>query len=410
MPSQVIPSSMVITPPESVTSETAFGADVVSVEAPKSRKCSWKKAMMWTAAALFGVVSGFGLQKSHVVDPAFVRRQFLFESFLMFKVFLAALATSCLCLMLIAIFFKDTFNVVRVDFHDGIQRGVFSSAVLGGILVGVGMALSASCPSLIGPQLGANIPNMWAQLVGMLLGSLVYCLFEYPMVRFEQLGPKFSAAYLDELINKRSWPLQLGLFVVVTAVVVALEMVFPWRDDLPVAASQGTNALRDYAWPPFVGGILVGCIQIPAAFFVETTLGCRQGVCVISAIPALALPKKVTTGDKSLYQRFASYPREHINWYQFLFLLSLTFGSFLSAFLSDSIGEAAPLPIVDGLLGGAIILIGAHLAQGCTQGHGITGLSLLCLYSFVIIPCVFGGGAALAFTYQAIDGGFVPTL
>jgi uncharacterized membrane protein YedE/YeeE len=47
-------------------------------------------------------------------------------------------------------------------------------------------------------------------------------------------------------------------------------------------------------------------------------------------------------------------------------------------------------------LGGAMMLFGARLASGCTSGHGLSGLGLLSVTSFVAVPAMFAGGISLA--------------
>jgi uncharacterized protein len=47
-------------------------------------------------------------------------------------------------------------------------------------------------------------------------------------------------------------------------------------------------------------------------------------------------------------------------------------------------------------IGGAIMMIGAKLALGCTSGQALTGGALLNVGSWVFMMCVFGGAYALA--------------
>ena len=44
------------------------------------------------------------------------------------------------------------------------------------------------------------------------------------------------------------------------------------------------------------------------------------------------------------------------------------------------------------VLGGTIMLFGSRLAGGCTSGHGISGMSLLSVSSFVSVAAMFAGG------------------
>lgn len=53
--------------------------------------------------------------------------------------------------------------------------------------------------------------------------------------------------------------------------------------------------------------------------------------------------------------------------------------------------EASISP-VRSLLGGFMIVFGARVAGGCTSGHGISGLSLLSISSFLTAAAIFGAG------------------
>lgn len=52
--------------------------------------------------------------------------------------------------------------------------------------------------------------------------------------------------------------------------------------------------------------------------------------------------------------------------------------------------------IARSLLGGAVMVLGARMAGGCTSGHGISGLSGLSLASFVTVGACFAGGMGVA--------------
>ncbi len=40
--------------------------------------------------------------------------------------------------------------------------------------------------------------------------------------------------------------------------------------------------------------------------------------------------------------------------------------------------------------GGFLVILGARLADGCTSGHGITGMGHLALRSMIAVGCMFG--------------------
>lgn len=47
--------------------------------------------------------------------------------------------------------------------------------------------------------------------------------------------------------------------------------------------------------------------------------------------------------------------------------------------------------------GGALMMFGARLAQGCTSGHGISGALQLALSSWIFVVLLFAAGTAMTF-------------
>jgi hypothetical protein len=55
-------------------------------------------------------------------------------------------------------------------------------------------------------------------------------------------------------------------------------------------------------------------------------------------------------------------------------------------------GEMQQVGRFSALIGGVSMVFGAHLADGCPSGHGISGLATFSLSSFVTVAAMFGGG------------------
>jgi len=55
-------------------------------------------------------------------------------------------------------------------------------------------------------------------------------------------------------------------------------------------------------------------------------------------------------------------------------------------------GEMQQVGRFAALIGGASTVFGAHLADGCPSGHGISGLATFSLSSFITVAAMFGGG------------------
>lgn len=46
-------------------------------------------------------------------------------------------------------------------------------------------------------------------------------------------------------------------------------------------------------------------------------------------------------------------------------------------------------------IGGFVMLFGARLGGGCTSGHGLSGVGVLALVSFVAVAAMFAGGTVV---------------
>jgi uncharacterized membrane protein YedE/YeeE len=49
-----------------------------------------------------------------------------------------------------------------------------------------------------------------------------------------------------------------------------------------------------------------------------------------------------------------------------------------------------------------LLVGGARLANGCTSGHGISGMAHLATVSFVAVPAMFGGAIGTALTLKSL--------
>lgn len=161
----------------------------------------------------------------------------------------------------------------------------------------------------------------------------------------------------------------------------------------------------DKAWSPYAAGILIGLLQIPAFLLIETALGASSSyVTVGAAIVGMA--------DPSLLK--IDYAAKHIvanakNLWQVALVLGIALGAFASMKLSGAV-RAPVSPIWAKALGssskglryavafgaGFLMLLGARIADGCTSGHGLSGMAQLSVGSTVAVAAMFAGGIATA--------------
>lgn len=172
---------------------------------------------------------------------------------------------------------------------------------------------------------------------------------------------------------------------------------------------KGKNPLVWKAWSPYGVGALIGVLSwfafasaqkpigITTAFEYTSAL-LSQGVAGSSAPPQVYLAEKQKEGKS---------PK--IDW-EWMLVLGVFLGAYLSSKLSgDRTSERVPVlwqarfgPKVGprylaAFFGGALMMFGARLAQGCTSGHGISGALQLALSSWIFMPLIFLTGAITAY-------------
>ena len=60
-------------------------------------------------------------------------------------------------------------------------------------------------------------------------------------------------------------------------------------------------------------------------------------------------------------------------------------------------GPSVPKRLAVVFFGGALMMFGARLAQGCTSGHGISGALQLALSSWIFVILLFAAGTGVTF-------------
>ncbi len=164
-------------------------------------------------------------------------------------------------------------------------------------------------------------------------------------------------------------------------------------------------SLADKAWSPYVAGIVIGLLQIPAFLIIETALGASSSYVTIGALLASWV-------DRSILD--IPYAASHVaaaakNWWQVALVAGIAVGAFASARWSGArrrpispiwaraLGSASPgRRYAVAFAAGFLMLVGARIADGCTSGHGLSGMAQLAVGSTVAVAAMFAGGIAAA--------------
>ncbi len=165
-------------------------------------------------------------------------------------------------------------------------------------------------------------------------------------------------------------------------------------------------SLKDKAWSPYAAGILIGLLQIPAFLTIETALGASSSYVTVGATIASWVDPSIFTID---------YVARHVattakNWWQIALVAGIAIGAFVSARLSGArrhpvspiwsraLGSSSPgRRYAVAFAAGFLMLLGARIADGCTSGHGLSGMAQLAVGSTVAVAAMFAGGIAAAF-------------
>ena len=416
-PRQVVPAGTIAGSADAGSADAAAAdtAAPATADADAAKPASWPVVV--ATSAVMGLVFGLAFSKSRVFEPANIRAQFLFERFVMLKMFMGAMGTGAVCLSFLARRDPAAFARARALWKGSMApNGLLTSAALGGVLLGVGMAIAGACPGMVLAQIGAGVPKSGLTLAGGVAGALVFGLAQ-PWLKPRLLSRGVRSeryALLDDhpKMARFSYPnVALGMGVACLGFAVVLEILFPWKEDLDGGAllfpvrynPPGCNWFTECrAWVPTIGGVLIGALQVPALLCLNTFLGSATSYQIVAAC---ACAPHVTLGkgtEKSFldYMKLFASPNP-LAWWQLSFVCFAILGALGMEELVDDYGLTPGVPdVASALAGGFLMLLGSRLGAGCTSGHGITGCVILLLNSWVAVPCMFGGGIAYAVVAQ----------
>lgn len=166
------------------------------------------------------------------------------------------------------------------------------------------------------------------------------------------------------------------------------------------------------SWSPYIVGIGIGTLVWLSFLLSDKSIGCSTAY-ARSAGMLEGLFRGEEIKNREYFQEFV--PR--VDW-EWMLVLGIVFGSFLSTVLSgqfdievvpaiwsDAFGESVILRLVIAVIGGILIGFGARLAGGCTSGHGISGASQLAVSSWLAFVLFFVGGILTAMFMFIFLGG-----
>jgi len=178
-------------------------------------------ALAIATGLLMGVVFGFALEKSRVFEPGMIVGQMQLRNFIMIKVFLTAVATGALVLATL-----HGFGYVKLV----PKAALYSADIVGGLILGAGIALAGACPGTTLAQIGVGYRDAIFTLVGGLCGALAFTYGE-PWFAKSLIGTGKKVIFTD-LVGIPFWQGAIALAIAIVIVLVLMERARSWRTDL----------------------------------------------------------------------------------------------------------------------------------------------------------------------------------
>lgn len=168
-----------------------------------------------------GIVFGFALEKSRVFEPGIIVGQMQLRNFIMLKVFLVAVITGLVVLAVL----NGVFGVPLQ-----LKPLLLRADIIGGLILGAGIALAGACPGTSMAQLGAGYKDAWFVVLGGIAGAMTYGYFHEPITTL--LPEKGDKIAFDQLLGLPFWMVALALAAMLVAFLIVLERLTPWQDEI----------------------------------------------------------------------------------------------------------------------------------------------------------------------------------
>jgi len=163
------------------------------------------------AGAMFGLVFGFLLQKGGVGKYNVLVGQLLLQDWTVVKIMLTAIVVG-----MIGVFTLHHFS--KVNLH--IKPTRIGANIIGGLLFGVGFALTGYCPGTAAVALGQGSWDALFAMAGLIAGSWMFAELSGWTKRTVESWGNFGKVLLPDLLSVRR-----GVFVVCFAAVLTVLLV-----------------------------------------------------------------------------------------------------------------------------------------------------------------------------------------
>lgn len=253
----------------------------------------------------------------------------------------------------------------------------YDGNIIGGTLLGCGMALTGACPGTVLVQVASGTASGLPVLAGGILGGIFWSQFGY-CAKCKAASPTSKTGIKKELTVYESAKMSSAhavlLFEILSlSVIIATSYLFP-------------EPYKSKRLNPVLGGLLIGGAQAASLILTRSTIG------VSTTYERLGDYICRFTGLSSC--KDSTWPSAD----PIIFALGMMVGSWSlkNALHITPLMGTTQNSFARAIVGGIALVVGARTAGGCTSGHGISGMATLSKASFVTVGAMFAGGIGLS--------------
>ena len=327
---------------------------------PHESSISWLNvAALLLTGLCMGLLFGAAMERGKVTPPITIRKQFLFQRFIMLKMFLSAGAFGALCFAALSIVTPARFDPVRSKFMSSRAAKGFVPVVIGTFILGCGMTIAGACPGMVYIQLGAGVENAIITLVGGMVGALVYGLVQPYITSFLAVGCSEKQKLDDFSVIKgtKYWLLAPPLAAMMVIAIGLFEHYFPWNSPSELgAAGNATYTVWSQSWPPELSGVLIGSLQLPAVLVAGGTVGSSSTYMTVVA------QILVTPSLQGQFKHMDGFRSGIGMWQSVVYIWSAALGAYIAASCGGTFASSRGVPPGPAFIGGFLMLIGSRSA------------------------------------------------
>jgi uncharacterized membrane protein YedE/YeeE len=257
--------------------------------------------------------------------------------------------------------------------------------IVGGLLIGIGMATTGACPGTVIVQSALGVPSGLYVACGSILGGILFIKFAPVLKRTFPDGAitpskeslEHSTTHMNKSFPKQAHTLHEKYGYHINTVIFVYEALCLTMVGITTIFAPSKSAYFN----PILGGLFIGGAQACSILLSRKTLGVSTAYEQIGH----AFWSLVSPSTKNAPKSYSSLR----------FAVGVSLGARM---LVTHLPALAPTEVTSllspfvAMMGGAVMVFGARLAGGCTSGHGISGMATMSLASFWTVAAMFAGG------------------